>query len=227
MSTSKFESLLDELEGIGTLAKSLGADENDDGGEESSDERLGADEDDDAIAAAAADGESDDDDELLGKSMVVTMPDGEEVEAYDGIAVVTAMAKSLRAMKGRLAQTETALTKALHKTVEINKELAGKAKAQSALIKSLESRIEKMGGQGAGRKSTVSVHERPDTTSLSKSVGSEGIEPALFKSMALQAQKGGKISGIDVSMIESYINSGQADKIPPHLITAVAGGAAN
>lgn len=196
MSDKNFEQLLAELNATAdeqsTLAKALPQDD-------------GAD--DKAIQAAAAEGEEQDDEgaepaegeegageEKMTKSMTI---DGEAVEVIDG----EQMLKSLGELGGRLTATEETLAKALATTLSITK-------TQGDMIKSLNDRLEKLAGQGKGRKTVISVVERPATT-LAKSEPAQ-IQPGEIMAKALSAQKAGKLTGIDVARCESALNSGAA-----------------
>lgn len=214
---SQFDKLMEELNGLQadqeTMAKALPADDG---------------KDEDKIQAAAAEGGSDHqepdgdedgegpgdgdaDSKPMAKSFKFTLEDGTEVEAEDG----TELVKSLVA---RLETTEGTMAKALAQTVEL-------VKGQAEMIKSLSDRVAKLSGEGRGRKTVVSVVEKPSATAntdtMAKSMGSqqEGVNPEVFFAKALTAQKEGRISGADISLAETLLNRGQA--IPPSIVARV------
>ena len=180
-------------------------------------------EDDDAIAAAAADGDDDGDVEdnedangkgkkvakpMMAKSFAFTDSEGNEQEAVDA----TELIKSLMAKQDN---TESVLAKALTAvTSTVNK--------QTELIKSLNARIDVLSGQGRGRKTMLTVAEKPnvgDTNLLAKSEA--GITPADLMAKANMAFDSGKISGRDLNLLSVSLRGGHP--IDPGLLTKVAG----
>lgn len=204
---SQYEKLLEELE---TMAKAMPGDE-------------GADDDKIQAAAAAAnpdadgDGENDvtgddlnpeglgdegegegdgDDEETMGKSFALKLEDGTELEAIDG----TELVKSLMA---RVESNEGTVMKALGTAVD----LLGK---QGNMIKSLQDEVKKLAGEGRGRKTVVSVSEKPVAgANMAKSQGAaEGLSANEFMAKALAAQASGRLTGLDVARAESALNKG-------------------
>ena len=205
---SQYEKLLEELE---TMAKAMPGDE-------------GADDDKIQAAAAAAnpdadgDGENDvtgddlspeggeglgdkgegdgDDDETMGKSFALKLDDGTELEAIDG----TELVKSLMA---RVESNEGTVMKALGTAVD----LLGK---QGDMIKSLQDEVKKLAGEGRGRKTVVSVSEKPVAgATMAKSQGAaDGLSANEFMAKALAAQASGRLTGLDVARAESALNKG-------------------
>lgn len=195
---SQYKELLDQLnaeaEEQTTLAKSLPAAEG---------------EDDEAILAAAAEGEILEDEDLneedldeeeldeeeldkeiaqLTKSMNI---DGEEVEVVDAEALI----KSLHDLTGRVGEQEEALTKALTSTL-------GMVKQQGEMIKSLNARLNKVSRQGTGRKSVLTVHERPGMgEALTKSQPDQMTGGDLL-AKAQAAFAAGKINGLELTTID-------------------------
>lgn len=211
---SQFDKLMEELSTLqadqATMAKALPADDG---------------KDEEKIQAAAAEGGSDHDepdgDEGVGegdgngdekpmtKSFKFTLEDGTEVEAEDG----TALVKSLAA---RIDKSEQDLVKALGTAVDL-------IKGQGELIKSMQDQIKKLGGEGRGRKTVVSVVEKPSATAstetMAKSMQNGGVTPDQFFAKALSAQKEGKISGTEIALAETMLNRGQA--IPESIVQRV------
>ena len=205
---SQYEKLLEELE---TMAKAMPGDDAAD---------------DDKIAAAAAeanpdadgDGKNDvtgdglnpegseglgdegegdgDDEETMGKSFALKLEDGTELEAIDG----TELVKSLMA---RVESNEGTVMKALGTAVD----LLGK---QGNMIKSLQDEVKKLAGEGRGRKTVVSVSEKPVAgATMAKSQGAaDGLSANEFMAKALAAQASGRLTGLDVARAESALNKG-------------------
>ena len=204
---SQYEKLLEELE---TMAKAMPGDDAAD---------------DDKIAAAAAnanpdaDGDGDNDvtgehiepdgdegvgaeggdgdgDETMGKSFALKLEDGTELEAIDG----TELVKSLMA---RVESNEGTVMKALGTAVD----LLGK---QGNMIKSLQDEVKKLAGEGRGRKTVVSVSEKPVAgATMAKSQGAaDGLSANEFMAKALAAQASGRLTGLDVARAESALNKG-------------------
>ena len=198
---SQFDELLAQLkaeeEQNSTLAKALPAEDG---------------EDDEAIQAAAADGDTDADNENpedheepdgdegkggkpLAKS-VTAMVDGEEVEAIDA----TDMLKSLEA---RVNEHDSVLAKALTSTLAT-------VKAQGDLIKSLQAEVKKLAGKGAGRKTVLSIVEKPAAGEqvMAKSE-QDGMTPQQFMAKANAAFTAGKLTGKELTTLDVAIRNGQ------------------
>lgn len=160
--------------------------------------------DDATIEAAAADSgvtaddgnpEGDADGEGKGEmTKSMTAADGTQVEVIDA----TEMLKSLEAGQAELgdvlAKSMGAMTKALN--------------AQGVVIKSLQAEIATLKGQGRGRKTVITVAEKPDMT---KSLGADkpqGLKPNEVMAKCLAAQKSGAMTGLDVARAEIAINNG-------------------
>jgi len=132
------------------------------------------------------------------------------VQAFDG-------SEMLKSLSERVEGLDSNLAKALGQTVEL-------IKGQGELIKSLTERVAKLSGEGRGRKAVLSVVEKPaataNTDTMAKSIGAaDGVTPEVFFAKALNAQKEGRISGIDIAMAETCLNKGQA--IPPSIVARV------
>lgn len=192
---SQFDELLAQLnaeqEEQSTLAKALPADDG---------------EDDEAIQAAAeegADAENNPEDEEsegegekpMTKSMTV---DGEEVEIVDAAELI----KSLHDLTGRTTVVEETLTKGLEVALSM-------IKGQGELIKSLQGQVKKMGGQGAGRKTVLAVHEpKPAAETLAKSQQDEGMTPGILMAKSEAAWNAGAISGVEFSSVDVALRTG-------------------
>mgnify|MGYP000308300592 CR=1 FL=1 len=216
---SQFDKLMSELGSIQadqeTMTKALPAD---DGKDEkkiqaaAEDGGLGDGGADDAGGKSDVDAD-DKDGAPMAKSFKMTLEDGTEVEAMDGTELVKALSARVEVME----QNEGQMTKALESAVAL---IGG----QRDLIKSLAARVEKLSGEGRGRKAVVSISEKADTTAaatsqMAKSLTPDGMTPETFFAKALDAQKAGRITATDISVAETYLNKGQA--IPASLVSRV------
>lgn len=193
---SQFDELLAQLtaeqEEQSTLAKALPAEDG---------------EDDKAIQAAAEEGAEDmnpedeeeeaeeEGDKPMAKSMTV---DGEEYEVVDAEQLI----KSLHDLTGRVSEHETVLAKALESTL-------GTIKAQGDMIKSLNARVEKLAGQGRGRKTVLAVHEKPAVGETLAKSQPEGLTHGELMAKANAAFSAGKISGLELTTIDVSLRSNQ------------------
>lgn len=229
-----FEKLLGELDELQALAKSAPADEKMEG--------EGVDDSDDStIAAAAAEGEAageaedagegaeggehaepdaddmggpsdgDADDEPMGKSFRFTLDTGEVMEALDG----TEMVKSLMA---RFDTNEESMTKALGVAVDLIKSQGDLIKSQGEAIASLQNEVKRISGEGRGRKTVVSVAEKPTPEAMAKSEPA-GVSSEEFMGKAMDAHKAGRITALQVSVAETALIKGLA--VPADIVKRV------
>lgn len=232
-----FDALVSSLSELERLMKSLEASQADGVDDEDEEE----DEDDRAIAAAASDAsdeagesdvdddenldvddsddyaddddeededdEDDEDDELLGKSFAVRTADGQVVRAVDGVAVISRLRHEIRDQNEELAKSLVALTKVVKK--------------QAQMIKSLRMDLAAKASAGRGRKAVLTVHEKPTAgRQMAKSQRAE-ISGEEFLLKAVDAQRNGRITGVEVAIAEAAINNGQ--KVPDHIVQKVLG----
>jgi hypothetical protein len=204
-----FEKLLGELEELQALQKS-----------EAADNDLGGDEDDKKIAEAAdtsnanekepdgdedGEGKGDDDgDEPMGKSFAFTLDSGEVVEAIDGTELV-------KSLMGRIDNQEQSMQKAIGIALDL-------IKSQGAQITLLKSELTTLGNAGRGRKTVVSVAEKPAPEAMQKSEPS-GVSGEEFMAKALTAQASGRITGLQVSIAETALQKGLA--VPADIVNKV------
>jgi hypothetical protein len=204
-----FEKLLGELEELQALQKS-----------EAADNDLGGDEDDKKIAEAAdtsnanekepdgdedGEGKGDDDgDEPMGKSFAFTLDSGEVVEAIDGTELV-------KSLMGRIDNQEQSMQKAMGIALDL-------IKSQGAQITLLKSELTTLGNAGRGRKTVVSVAEKPAPEAMHKSEPS-GVSGEEFMAKALTAQASGRITGLQVSIAETALQKGLA--VPADIVNKV------
>ena len=211
---SPFAELLEELD---ALSKALPP--GDEIGDEDDDEKIKAAADGDADGDGDKDGEDipgeEEDDEYdemakaLGVEPFEIEVDGEKQKAYDGLSM-------LKAMSDRNSSTEASMLKAFEKSMETLKSMTETINKQDQMIKSLQQTVSAIGNQGTGRKAVLNVHEKPAGEQMQKSEGLDGRE-VLQK--ALTAQQERKITGAEVSMIDSYIGKGQTP--PAHLLNKI------
>lgn len=206
---SQFDELLKSLQAVDQEQKEA-ASESAAPGEGKDDETIQA----AADEAGAGDDVEDDiaddaaDEKPVAKSMKVVDEDGAESEAIDATEI-------LKSLSARQEQHETALTKALETVVSI-------AKSQGEVIKSLKADVAKLASAGRGRKTVISVAEKPGADTVAKSVAAEkpaGIKPQELMAKCLSAQKTGALTGLDVARAEVAINNGVA--IPADILTRI------
>lgn len=204
---SQYEKLLEELE---TMAKAMPGDDaadddkiaaaaanaNPDADGDGDNDVTGEHIEPDGDEGAGAEGGDGDGDETMGKSFALKLEDGTELEAIDG----TELVKSLMA---RVESNEGTVMKALGTAVD----LLGK---QGNMIKSLQDEVKKLAGEGRGRKTVVSVSEKPVAgATMAKSQGAaDGLSANEFMAKALAAQASGRLTGLDVARAESALNKG-------------------
>lgn len=199
-----FQALLGELE---TMTKAIPA--------------AGVADDNKIQAAAAAAGEGDDDKEKLGadgkplpamtKSMQVTLADGTVIEAEDG----TELVKSLFA---RVDNQEDLMVKALGGAINLIKSQGEQLAATTALVKSLQADLVKLGNQGTGRKTLVHVHDQ--VSDLTKSLQKpQGPTPQEFMAKANLAFSAGKITGHELTVCD--VSMRNQEPIDPALFAKV------
>jgi hypothetical protein len=198
-----FDKLLAELEAAqadnAVLAKSIPA---------------ASEEGDKKIAKASEDGddkENDDEDgEQMTKSMV--LDSGDEVLLVDA----DAMLKSLDALAVKADKHEEIFVKSLGQTLAL-------VKSQGLMIKSLSDQVAKLGGQGAGRKTVLSVNEKQQVTAdglLAKSQP-DGLTPQGFLLKSNAAHDAGKITGRELATIDVALRSNQLGVLDESLINRV------
>lgn len=237
-----FEKLLGELDELQKLAKSAPADD-DTNGEGTADgddagiaaaaadgEAAGGDEagagddagaagDDGAAAAAHAEPDGDegagegngDGDEQMGKSFRFTLDNGDEVEAIDGTELVKSLIARFDSFGAESATKEEAMTKALGVAVDL-------IKSQGEAIASLQTEVKRLASEGRGRKTVVSVAEKPAAGTMAKSEPA-GISGDEFMAKCLAAQAAGRITGLDVAKAEGFLLKGLA--VPADIVKRV------
>lgn len=195
---SDFDELLKSLkqteDDAETLAKSAPG-EGADGGDDDDDD------DDDAVAAAAADsgvalpaGEGDDDEgeddegEEFGKSFGQDADGNDLVDATD---LVKSILEHQEKTDDVLAKAMTSMVSAMSK--------------QNDLIKSLQSQVATLAGQGRGRKAMLNVHEKPNPTDVmakSQAGAAAVITPSDLLAKADAAYQAGQITGAQANTVD-------------------------
>ena len=200
---SAFAELLQELE---TLAKAMPAGDEDDAKIKAAagDNAEGhAEPDGDADGKdKAGDGDGKDEDEgmPMGKSFSATI-DGKEVEAVDGTELV-------KALIGKIDATETDMAKALGATVDLLKSTSATVKAQAESIALLKSQVAELGKQGVGRKTTLSITDKPvaGVTDMAKS---DGLTAETLMAKANAAAEQGKITWREAALVDGALRAQQ------------------
>ena len=146
----------------------------------------------------------------FGKSFTVQLPDGTTQEAYDG----TELLKALHAENGALRADLVGAGNAFNAALGVMRAMQAQQTKQGGMLKSLTAEVTALRGQGTGRRSALSVHDKPATTT-----GGDGrptVKPAdvMHKAMALFNE--GKMSGSDVRRIEAY--QGRGIVAPPDVL---------
>lgn len=212
---SKFQELLAQLnaeqEAQDTLAKALPQDSQDD-------ETIQA-----AAEEGQGEGEGEGDDEGEGEgegegesslTKSLTLADGEEV------LDATEMLKSMQA---DLTEHGEVLAKALPQVLQLMQGQSKMIQQQGELIKSMQTRIDQLAGQGRGRKTVVTVQEKlpAGETTLAKSQP-EGITPQEFMLKANNAFDKGVITGTQLTTIDVAVREGKVASLDHSLLTKIA-----
>lgn len=166
-------------------------------------------------AEGEGEGEGEGEDPTLGKSFGVTLADGSQVEAYDG----TELVKSLLADMDVRKEETGALHKALEVTLGVLSGMRETVANQAVLIKSLQADVAKLGATGTGRRSVVTVLDKPTGATAAAKPAGIAYPDVMSKALALQSE--GKMTGLDVSRLVSHANHGLG--IPEDLARHFAG----
>jgi hypothetical protein len=95
-------------------------------------------------------------------------------------------------------------------------------KEQETLVKSLKGDLEKVSSQGAGRRAVLAISEPAHATAsavMAKAGMPEGVTVDNFFAKALDMQKAGKLTGIEIAIAESALNSG--NEVPANIVQRV------
>ncbi len=165
--------------------------------------------DDDAIQAAAAEaGEPDADDNNPEDDVDDVAPVAKSVMADDGQEYVDAT-DMLKSLEARIAEHDDVLSKAMAGTLDVVKSLKATIESQGSMIKSMQDKLVKLAGGGAGRKAVLSVVEKPAAgETMAKSQQEEGLTPAQVLAKANEAFDAKKITGQELVALDVALRSG-------------------
>lgn len=216
---NKFDELVAEITAMqgstDALAKALPADDGE--GDEKIVAAAGAEGGEGQGASEPADEKKDGEgegDAPMTKSFKVTLADGSEAEAVDATELVKSLQAEVGALTGKLTANETTVAKALEMTL-------GVVKSQGLLLKAQGERLDKLAGEGRGRKSAVVIHDKPAAGTEAAPAEKPGMKPEEFMAKAMTAYEGGKITGVQVGAIDVCLRTGQP--IDPSLIQKIVG----
>ena len=238
---SEFSALIDDLDTVlaaeeETLAKALKPDADDAADDKAIKEAADGDADDDGEAdgedalddyddhaepdadkeGGPSDGDEDNEDEdekPMKKSFTVSLPDGTEAEALDGDQLIKSFTDQIAGLRTETSAALAQVATALGRSTKLIKSLREQNTALAAQVTAL-------GNSSRGRKSALTVHERPmvGDQSLAKA---EGISPRDLMAKALSAQQAGRLTGSQVAEIDAYAARGLA--IPESLLAKLGG----
>ena len=180
-----FENLISDLEELAALRKAHSEPDGDEGLDNDND----------------GDDDSDKDgDETLGKSMSVTLDNGEQIDAVDGTELVKSLVNRLDTADASHAEKFELMQKSMGMAVDM-------IKSQETEIAKLRDLVKSFGNSGAGRKTTVSIAEKPEIGQMQKSEA-KGMSGHEFLAKAEGAMKAGRITGLELSIAEASLNRG-------------------
>jgi len=154
--------------------------------------------------------------DTMTKSFTFTTEGGEVIEAVDGTEMVKALSDRLESTGDNMAKAVTLVFENVKSIQEHIKSQSETIAGQGELIKSLTETVERIGGEGRGRKAVLTMHE--------KQAGQpepEGVTPSEFMSKAQTAWQEGKLSGDELRLTEALINRGLQP--PENILSKVAG----
>jgi hypothetical protein len=158
-------------------------------------------------------GDGDGDEPPLTKAFDVTLPDGTEAQAIDGDALIKSFTGQLQAMRTEHQQALTQIATALSRSTKLIKSLREQNQT-------LATQVTALGQSGRGRKSAITVHEKP-MVGADPMAKAEGISPRELMAKALAAQQSGRLTGSQVAEIDAYAARGLA--IPESLLAKLGG----
>lgn len=165
------------------------------------------------------------------KSFSLKLEDGTVVEVEDGSDLLKALSDRFDISEEKIAQTLTTAVAIIGNQGTMLKSLGEQLTAanativeQGTMIKSLQGEMGKIAASGAGRKAVLTVTDRQATpataaTAAAKNGIPEGITADAFFAKAFEKQGMGKLSGNDIALAETCLNSGMA--IPENLVSRV------
>jgi len=167
----------------------------------------------------------------MAKSFTIKTDGGEEIQVQDASDL-------LKSLGVRLDETNTTMQTTFETVVGVMKAQGEMVKSltdkllerdktiseQGELLKSLQAEVAKIGSAPAGRKAVVTVAERaaaPSTEILAKSGMPDGVSTEDFFAKALDLQREGKLTGVDIALSEACLNSGRP--VPENIVRRVIG----
>ena len=183
--------------------------------------------DDKKIQAAAGEGEPETEEEESVEGEVEGEDEGKGEESMtksltlaNGEEAVDAT-ELLKSMQADLAEHEDVLSKALPQVLVLMQGQNKIIQQQGDLIKSMQSRIDELAGQGRGRKAVVTVmNKQPAGGEPMAKSQADGITPQEFMLKANTAFDKGVINGMQLTTIDVCLREGKG--IDPALIAKIA-----
>lgn len=163
------------------------------------------------------------------KSFTIQLADGKTVEVEDGAEMLKALSDRFDVSEEKVLGTLTAavaiigaqgtMLKSMGEQLATQETTIG---IQATMIKSLQTDLTKLASTGAGRKAVLTVAERQTgtaTDAVAKNGMPDGVTVDQFFAKAFDKQGQGKLTGNDISLAETCLNSGMP--IPENLISRV------
>ena len=145
--------------------------------------------------------------DLLSKSLTMTDEEGNEIEAIDGTELVKSLVARLDTYEADIGEKDEVIMKSLNAMKDL-------VVGQSEMIKSLTDRLDAIGSEGRGRKSVVTITEKPEST-LQKSEPA-GMTHKEFMMKANAAFDAGRLTGLELTSADVAIRSGQP--VPENIV---------
>lgn len=157
---------------------------------------------------------------ILGKSFIATMPDGRRERAYDGTEAIRIAHARMDQIQSETRQGLGQIMKALTGLADALKGQQETAAQQIALTKSLQTEVAAFGSGGVGRKSALTIHDKP-TASAPAAPSAEDIRNAAESLMAkaLVANERKAITASEVARVEAA--RGIAANLNPDLVRRI------
>lgn len=134
----------------------------------------------------------------MAKSLQVTLADGTVVDAEDGTELVKSLMEQVSGLEGVMA-------KALGAAVGLIKKQGEQLVATDTLVKSLQAKVTELSGEGRGRKTMVTVMDKPGQLAKSETPGMTAPE---FMAKSHAAFNAGKINGTELTIIDVSLRQG-------------------
>ncbi len=162
--------------------------------------------------------EDEDESAPLKKALTVTLDDGSAATAYDGAALIKSFRDQVAAVRTETHEDLVELTRALVRSTQLLKSLREQSDEQAALIKAHGDQLQTLRTTGSGRKSSLSIHERPvvGDEALAKT---GAMDPSRLLVKALDAQRAGRLTGLEVAQIDACLHRGMA--VPETLLNQI------